>query len=174
MSQKHNHYEKAFESFLRGCSVPYLAVNESHRNRLQTGESVKNLDFVVSVPRGLSWLVDVKGRKFPSGCAGRSYWKNWTTHDDLIGMAHWQALFGNHYTGLLVFAYWVCGELAPVARENLFPHRGRTYAFLAVPFFEYLSQSRLISPRWRTYSISHRIFRNLARPFQDYIGSGRD
>ncbi|MGL6194783.1 MAG: HYExAFE family protein [Thermoguttaceae bacterium] len=166
---KRNHYEAAFESFLRKSRVPFIGVNESRRNLLPDGQSIKNLDFVVSVPNRQSWLVDVKGRKFPSGKEHHSYWKNWTTHDDLTGMAHWQNLFGNHYSGLFVFAYWICGNRSPLPPEELFEFRGEHYGFIAVPFFDYLSCSRLISPRWKTYAMPTRKFRSVAKPFGEFI-----
>jgi glutamyl-tRNA synthetase len=35
----------------------------------------------------VSWLVDVKGRRFPSGDEQKQYWKNWSTRDDLRSLA---------------------------------------------------------------------------------------
>ena len=32
-------------------------------------------------------LVDVKGRRFPSGDEQKQYWKNWSTRDDLVSLA---------------------------------------------------------------------------------------
>ena len=166
----HNHYEAAFEAYLRENCVPYIAVNEQRRSLLEEGKTLKSLDFIVTVPNGLSWLVDVKGRKFPSGAEHPSYWKHWTTRDDLVGMQHWQTLFGNHYSGLFVFAYWVCGERSPLPVEQLFAFRGELYAFVAVPWFEYLAEVRLLSPRWQTYSMSVKKFRSLAQPFDELVG----
>ena len=82
MTIRTNHYEVAFEAFLREEKVPYIAVDERRRALLGSG-SLKNLDFIVSPSGGdMSWLIDIKGRKFPSGRRNR-YWKNWTTTDDL-------------------------------------------------------------------------------------------
>ena len=165
---RHNHYEVAFEAFLRDRRVPYLAIDEKKRSLLESGESLKNLDFVVHAPGGNSWLVDVKGRKFPSGTEHRSYWKHWTTLDDLVGMGRWQTLFGNT-KGLFVFAYMICGARAPLPQEKLFAFRGELYAFVAITYFEYLCESHLISPRWKTYAMPTKKFRNLARPFEDFV-----
>lgn len=41
---------------------------------LSNGASIKSLDFIVSA--AVRWLVDVKGRKFPSGDIQKQYWKN--------------------------------------------------------------------------------------------------
>jgi hypothetical protein len=72
MANRENHYEAAFEQYLRARQVAYVAVDEAKRSVLADA-SVKSLDFIVSPPSGTSWLVDVKGRLFPSG-AERQYW----------------------------------------------------------------------------------------------------
>ena len=66
MAKRDNHYEAAFEEFLRRRQIPYVAVDETKRALLGDA-SLKSLDFIVSTPLGNSWLVDVKGRRFPAG-----------------------------------------------------------------------------------------------------------
>ena len=78
MANRDNHYEAAFEEYLRSRGVPYVAVDEAKRSVLSSGASIKSLDFIVSASHGVSWLVDVKGRKFPSGDIQKQYWKNWS------------------------------------------------------------------------------------------------
>ncbi|MEN6495460.1 MAG: HYExAFE family protein, partial [Thermoguttaceae bacterium] len=73
MANRDNHYEAAFEAYLRSRGLPYVAVDEAKRSVLGDGESIKNLDFIVSTPGTATWLVDVKGRRFPS--AEDQYWK---------------------------------------------------------------------------------------------------
>ena len=120
-----NHYEAAFEAYLRGRGVPYVAVDEAKR-ALLGGESIKSLDFIVSTAAEARWLVDVKGRLFPSG-VHRQYWKNWSTRDDLRGLAQWERLFGQSFRGLLVFAYQIAGNRSPLPTERLFAFRDRLY-----------------------------------------------
>src|SRR5262245_15346367 len=100
MANRDNHYEAAFEAYLRGRGVPYVAVDEARR-ALLGGESIKSLDFIVSATTSnlaeARWLVDVKGRLFPSGVQ-RQYWKNWSTRDDLRGLAQWERLFGQNFS----------------------------------------------------------------------------
>lgn len=162
MANRDNHYELAFEEFLRARRVPYVAVDENRRSLL-ADSSVKSLDFIVSPPGSSSWLVDVKGRRFPSG-RQRQYWKNWSTRDDLVSLAHWEALFGQSFQGLFVFAYHVRGSLAPLPAEELFTFRERVYGFVAVTRDEYAAHARPISPRWDTWAMPVRSFRRLARP----------
>lgn len=84
MAKRDNHYEAAFEAWLRGLRVPYVAVDEAHRVA-RGAKTLKSLDFLVSPPAengtGVKWLVDVKGRQFPT--AGRQFWRNWSTRDEL-------------------------------------------------------------------------------------------
>ena len=73
MANRDNHYEVAFEEYLRSRGTPYVAVDEARRSLLADGESLKSLDFIVSASE-LTWLVDVKGRRFPSGDEQKQYW----------------------------------------------------------------------------------------------------
>ena len=43
-----NHYEAAFEEYLRSKQVPYVAVDEARRSLAGDGQSIKNLDFMRS------------------------------------------------------------------------------------------------------------------------------
>ncbi len=77
MANRDNHYEAAFEAYLRSRGVPYVAVDEAKRSVLSDGGSIKSLDFIVSAPAA-TWLVDVKGRRFPAGEEQKQYWKDCT------------------------------------------------------------------------------------------------
>jgi hypothetical protein len=164
-----NHYEVAFEAFLRERRIPFLAVEERHRNQLEDGTTLKNLDFVISRPTGTSWLIDVKGRKFPGGKQGGGYWKHWSTRDDLLGIRQWESIFGSRFSGLFVFAYQICGNKSPLPPERLFEFRNRLYGFVGISLKDYLSEIRLLSPRWHTFSMPTNKFRSLAKPFEDFM-----
>jgi hypothetical protein len=86
MANRDNHYEAAFEAYLRARRLAYVAVDESRRSLVADG-SLKSLDFIVSPSGDISWLIDVKGRRFPSGDEQKQYWKNWSTRDDLRSLA---------------------------------------------------------------------------------------
>ena len=125
MANRDNHYEAAFEAYLRDRRLPYVAVDEAKRSVLAGGESIKSLDFIVSSPGGLSWLVDVKGRRFPSGDDQKQYWKNWSPREDLGSLARWEAVFGESFRGLFVFAYNIVGDRAPLPPEPRRPSVAR-------------------------------------------------
>ena len=163
-----NHYEIAFEAFLRQRRIPFLAVEERRRTRLEDGSSVKSLDFVISRSAGPGWLIDVKGRKFPGGKHG-GYWKHWSTRDDLVGIRRWESLFGDRFAGLFVFAYQICGNQSPLPPELLFEHRNRLYGFVGISLADYLSEIRVLSPRWQTFAMPVDRFRALAKPFEEFV-----
>lgn len=169
MVNRDNHYEAAFEAYLRRLHVPYVAVDELRRALTADGQSIKNLDFIVASPGGVSWLVDVKGRRFPSGDDQRHYWKNWSTGDDLESLARWECLFGPAFSGLFVFAYNVVGDRAPLPPDRLFEFREALYGFVAVGLADYAAAARPISPAWDTLSVPTAEFRRLARPADELI-----
>jgi hypothetical protein len=171
MADRDNPYEAAFEAFLRARQIPYVAVDETRRSLLGQA-SLKSVDFIVSDPGNTSWLVDVKGRLFPSGHQ-KQYWKNWSTRDDLDSLACWERLFGERFTGLLVFAYHVVGRRAPLPAEELFRFRDASYGFIAIRRSDYARHARAISPAWDTVAMPVDTFRRLARPFPDFLQTGQ-
>jgi hypothetical protein len=98
------------------------------------------------------------------------FWKNWSTHDDLESLTRWEAIFGLGFRGLLVFAYNIIGDRAPLPKELLFEHRGALYAFLGVPLGDYAACCRRISIRWDTVSMPVADFRRLARHVDAFLG----
>ena len=170
MAKRSNHYELAFEAYLRDQRIAYVAVNEQRRSLTEHG-SLKNLDFIVSPSDSVSLLIDVKGRQFPSGKNKKQYWKNWSTWDDLQSMARWQKKMGHSSCALLVFAYELVGERSPVEPAQLYEFRGRWYAFLAVRIADYIQFSRPLSARWQTVAMPTGLFRQAAFSFADILGS---
>jgi hypothetical protein len=164
-----NHYEAAFEAYLRDRRLPYIAVDESRRSLAADG-SLKSLDFIVSPPGRSSWLVDVKGRRFPSGDEQKQYWKNWSTRDDLRGLAAWQTHFGDDFCPILVFAYLLVGSRSPLPTDLLYAFRGQYYAFVGVRLAEYIPHARALSERWDTVAMPTAEFRRLARPVEELFG----
>ncbi|QDT70503.1 hypothetical protein MalM25_34510 [Planctomycetes bacterium MalM25] len=164
MAKRHNHYEAAFESYLREQQIAYVAVDESRRAVEREG-SLKSVDFIVSPQEetgreAARWLVDVKGRRFPS--AGQ-YWRNWTTEEELASLARWSRRFGDGFVGMLVFAFELVGDRSPAPAHEVHFHRDRAYAFVALPAELYRLRARPLSPRWGTVSLPTAEFRSTAR-----------
>jgi len=178
MVKRSNHYEAAFEAYLRDRGIPYVAVDEARRTVLQPasntpGDSeitLKSLDFIVSPAQGpLRWLIDVKGRRFPSGRRNPQYWRNWTTNDEIRSLAHWEELFGGGFAAALVFAFHVTGRQAPLPAEELFDYSGELYGFVAVRLSDYISWARPLSARWDTITMPRSQFRTYGRAFSSLV-----
>ena len=178
MANRRNHYEAAFEAYLRQERMPYVAVDERRRALVdglgKDGGSIKSLDFIVSPggedPIAKRWLVDIKGRRFPSGQKQPQYWRNWSTEDDLRSLARWQKEFGPAFEAALVFAYQLTADRTPTPAEQVFYHQDTPYAFVGIRLADYLAASRPLSARWRTVSMPVAEFRRRAQPLVEMIG----
>jgi hypothetical protein len=165
-----NHYEAAFEAYLQWHRLCYVAVDETRRAWLGDAR-VKNLDFIVHGEAGARLVVDVKGRRFPSGSAGRQrrVWECWSTRDDIDGLGRWAELFGPGYLGLLVFIYQLLPSVAlDDATDDLWTWRGKRYLLRAVAVEDYRRHMRVRSPKWETVGLPQAAFRALVRPFHHF------
>ena len=169
MARRSNHYDAAFEAFLRGLAAPHVVVDEQRRAVLE-GASLKSMDFIVYSRGGRNLLVDVKGRRFPSGGpAGGHKWENWATEDDLASLLEWEQVFGRDFRALLVFAYHVVEERWLDEFPVRFEFRRRTYAFYGVWADEYQSQMRLRSASWETVTLPSGAYRRLRTPIDQFL-----
>lgn len=170
MALRHNHYDAAFEAFLREERTPHVVVDEARRAVLQNA-SLKSMDFIVHAPGGAHLLVDVKGRKFPSGGEqNRHLWENWATDDDLVSLARWQEVFGAGFRAVLVFAYHILDDRYADQFETCFEHRDRQYAFYGVWVDEFRESMKTRSASWATVSLPTADFRRLRRPISTFLG----
>jgi hypothetical protein len=173
--KRSNPYEAAFEAYLQWHRLCYVAVDETRRAML--GERrVKCLDFVVYGENGSRLVIDVKGRRFPTGSRKhpRRVWECWSTRDDIDGLERWAELFGPDYQGLLVFAYQVLRSVQlPEDTDDLWTWRGRRYLLRAVPVADYRRHMRVRSPSWETVHLPTGVFRDLVRPLHHYTHGPR-
>lgn len=165
-----NHYESAFEAYLQRHRLCYVAVDETRRPILGASP-VKSLDFIVFGEGGSRLVVDVKGRRFPAGRAGkqRRVWECWSTREDIDGLRRWVDLWGAGYQGLLVFSYHIlpCVELS-ADTEDVWTWRGRRYLLRAMEINEYQRFMRVRSPKWGTVTLPREAYRSLVRPLSHY------
>jgi hypothetical protein len=170
-----NHYEAAFEAYLRDRRLAYVAVDESRRASLDD-EPVKSVDFIVYGVGGAKLLVDVKGRKFPGGTADkpRRIWQNWVERDDVTGLERWQASFGPEYQSVLAFVYHI-QPFVELRRgtHDLWIWKGRRYLMRAVSVADYRQHMRVRSPRWGTVHLPTDVFRDLVRPLREFTHPDR-
>lgn len=169
MAIRGNHYDAAFEGFLRSRRTPYVAVDEQRRALLEQ-QSLKSMDFIVYSSRTPNLLVDVKGRKFPSGGPEGSHkWENWATAEDIPCLLRWQDVFGKDFRAVLVFAYHIVQSDARSEFEELFEFRDRTYAFFGVWAEDYQREMQTRSASWQTVSVRSGPFREMRQPISTFF-----
>jgi hypothetical protein len=163
---RRNHYEAAFEEFLRQRRIPYVAVDEARRSLLEQA-SLKSMDFIVHAANGEKLLVDVKGRRYPTaGNGGR--WENWVTGDDVASLLRWEEVFGGGSRAVFAFAYDI-DEGHEHDFEETFPHRDKRYAFFGVCACDYKAVMTSRSARWETFSVARKPFAELRSPMATFL-----
>jgi hypothetical protein len=166
-----NHYEAAFEAFLRDRGVTVLAVDEARRSYLDE-EAVKSPDFLVVGPHDARLVVDVKGRRFPGGTPEhpRLVWPNWSTRADVDGLDRWASRLGPGFRGVLAFVYHILPHVElPPGTPDRFDFRDRTYLLRGVAVTDYRSAMRTRSPRWDTVHLTTADFRARVKPFSAFL-----
>ncbi len=166
-----NHYEAAFEAFLRARGVAVVAVDEARRSYFDE-ESIKSPDFLVVGPHDSRLVVDVKGRRFPGGTVEhpRLVWQNWSTRDDIDSLDRWAARFGPGFRGVLAFVYHILPHIElPAETPDLFAFRDRAYLMRGVSVADYRTAMRVRSPRWGTVHLATADFRVLVKPFTHFL-----
>ena len=172
-----NHYEAAFDAYLRerGCGV--VPVVEARRSYLDADE-VKSPDFIVVAPRDAKLVVDVKGRKFPGTGKGgkpRNVWHNWCEREDVDSLIRWADRFGGGFRGVLAFVYHLAPHVEmPADTPDLFAFRGRMYLLRGVCATAYRSHMRTRSPRWGTVHVLTDDFRELVKPISHFLAPAAD
>jgi hypothetical protein len=168
MARRSNHYEAAFEAYIRSLRVPCVAVDEAKR-ALFGEEGVKNPDFLLYPRWGPNLVVEVKGKR-GKNAQGRRPWENWVTTDDLDGLARWQAMFGPGFRALLAFAYAEPLQPFPLPKESgAFEFRGLDYRFWAVGLDDYVSHLRSRGPAWKAVAMARAEFRRRVRPLREWL-----
>jgi len=173
MAHRSVHYEAAFEDYLRGRQLPYVAVDEA-KKALFAGAALKSFDFLVYSESGPNLLVDVKGRKFPDTTPGRRpgasrAWENWVTREDLESLAEWEKVFGPAFQAVLTVAYWLQGPPRNSPFGDVHFYKQKHYAFLAIRLCDYVAVARPRSDKWQTVAVPTRKFIELARGITTFL-----
>ncbi|MHC5540289.1 HYExAFE family protein [Singulisphaera rosea] len=168
MANRANHYEAAFETYVRSIRIPCVAVDEAKRPYFGE-EGVKNPDFLLYPRCGPNLVVEVKGKR-GKNARGRRPWENWVTTDDLDGLACWQEMFGPGFRAILVFAYAEPILPFPLPRENgSFEFRGLEYRFWGVGLDDYIAHLRSRGPAWKAVAMARAAFRRRVRPLREWL-----
>jgi hypothetical protein len=118
-------------------------------------------------------LVDVKGRRFPTGAdasgSGGHKWENWASEEDVDALLRWEQVFGAGFRGMLVFAYHLLDPRWRSEFPSVFAFRGREYAFVGVWADEFRAEMRVRSPKWQTVSLPSRTYGRLRCALSDVL-----
>ena len=169
--KRDNHYEAAFEAYLRDRQVSFVAVDEAKRSQL-SDVLVKSLDFIIVGVDTAKLVVDVKGRRFPGGQPDqpRKVWQNWAEHEDIDGLTRWAEHFGPDYRGILAFTYHIVAPFqVPPDTPDQFTYRDKCYLMRAINVADYKICMRERSRRWGTVHLGMVDFRRLVRPFSEFL-----
>ena len=168
-TKNHAHYENAFKHYLTDHRVPFITVQQLARSADAVGK-IKNFDFLVHAPSGPHYIVDVKGKHFPSTSSkSEVFWENWVHLDDLDGLAAWEEHFGKDYAGLLVFVYWLQADVPSPGELKVYEYRDRQYLMVGVSLSDFLNNCRRRSLRWQALYVPTRTFLNLIQPVDKLI-----
>ncbi|QDU02886.1 hypothetical protein V6x_25940 [Gimesia chilikensis] len=166
---RRNHYESAFEDYLRSQKIPYVAVDEKRRALAQEA-SIKSLDFIVYSAQGPNLLIDVKGRTEIFDAPTRSRrWESWATREDIRGLFQWQELFGEGFISSLVFAYQLPPDSISNNLEKVYEFKENLYAFYLVPVNAYQDKMKPRSDSWQTVYLHQQDFQQLRQPVETLI-----
>jgi len=182
MARRRQHYEQAFETYLRLHRVPFMSVDEARRTLLPEGSALtltedgrsstlKSFDFVI-YDKHANYLADVKGRKIPMTgsplrAASRSRLQTWVTEEDVRSLARWEELFGEGFCSVFVFLYWCEAPPPDGLFFEVFEYHGRWYAPRTVKLSDYASRMRVRSPKWGTVHLNTADFDELSSPLID-------
>ena len=165
MADRTVHYEAAFEGYLRERRIPYVAVDEA-KKALFANAKLKSFDFVVYPQDKPRLLVDVKGRQLRNR-AKRQGFETWATEADVNDLLQWEQVFGDGFTAILTFGYWIDPPLTP--EPGMYEFKDRWYLLMGVNLAEYRDHMRRRSAKWETVCLPAEDFRSLARPIVDWL-----
>jgi hypothetical protein len=169
LTKRHNIPELVFEDYLRSRGLPYVAVREELRPIFK-GRKIKNLDFIVTSPGKERALVDVKGKRHPSGSTGKTgKWENWIILEDLETLEFWERCFGRSFTGLIVFVFEITAPACYADFPETHEFEGKRFGLLCVPVRTYRENMAVRSMKWNTRSIPVKVFRSVAKPVSAYL-----
>jgi hypothetical protein len=189
MPKQWQHYEEAFEQYLKFRKVPHVCVDMARQclpappgertlrlpgppTGVDNGTALKFFDYVVYGAE-TNLLVEVKGRRIPPRASSNEGTKPargprlecWTTLDDLGSLQRWKTLFGPGFEPLLVFVYWCEAEPPTFLFQEIFEYNRRWYALRSIRIEDYIAAMKVRSLKWRTVDLSPKDFENISNPF---------
>ncbi|GAH27778.1 unnamed protein product, partial [marine sediment metagenome] len=78
----------------------------------------------------------------------------------------WEEHFGQNYTGLLVFVYWLQADVPSPGELKLHAYRDRQYLMVGITLNDFLKNCRRRSLRWQALYVPEKTFLNLIKPVE--------
>jgi len=155
-----NHYERAFESWLKDNGIQYLLVDQQKRAAFSKSK-IKSFDFLFYTPDSNAYITEIKGRKF----TGKTFTAfgslpNWVTIDDVKGLENWIKIFGGRYQGLFVFAYDLENIDVDTDGRKIYEYLDGRYVFTAIRLSDYQRGATGRSKKWETVHLSAEFYKN--------------
>jgi hypothetical protein len=164
-----NHYERAFESWLKDNGVQYLAVDQQKRAAFARSK-IKSFDFLFYTQDSNAYVAEIKGRKFTSKTfTAFGSLPNWVTADDVKGLENWVEIFGKKYRGLFVFVYNPENIDIETDGREIYEYRGDRYVFMGVLLDDYKKGKTVRSKKWKTVHLSAEYFKNCSIRLDELI-----
>lgn len=161
-----NHYERAFESWLRDNHIKYVAVDEQKRATFARSR-IKSFDFLLYPPNGQIIIAEVKGRSFKgTSLVNLTGLECWVTAEDIDGLTHWQQVFGRDHQAVFVFTYKVENIDVDFDGRDFYDFDENRYIFFCVGLADYRRFMKRRSPKWQTVTLPADKFRECAIQMQ--------
>ena len=163
-----NHYERAFENWLKDNRIEYVAEYQHERATFQN-EEIKSFDFLL-YPHSRPIIVEVKGRKFRGiSLANMAGFECWVTAEDVDGLLKWQQVLGAEHRAVFVFAYQMENIDVDFNGRDVFDFDANKYLFLCVTLEDYRKFMKRRSPKWRTVTLPADKFRQCAKQLDEFL-----
>jgi len=164
-----NHYERAFESWLRDNRIQYVSVDEQKRATFARSK-IKSFDFLLYSPNGRIIIAEVKGRIFKgTSLAKLTGLECWVTTEDIDGLTGWQKVFGPEHQAVFVFAYMAENIDVDFDGRDFYDFARNRYVFFCVRLEDYRKFMKRRSPKWQTVTLPADKFRQCAIQLQDIL-----
>ena len=163
-----NHYERAFENWLKDNRIEYVAEYQHERATFQDVE-IKSFDFLL-YPHSRPIIVEVKGRMFKgTHLTKMTGFECWVTTEDVDGLLTWQQLLGKDYRAIFVFAYKMEHVDVDFNGRDAFDFDANKYLFYCVTLEDYRKYMKRRSPKWQTVTLPADKFRQCAKQLGEFL-----
>lgn len=157
-----NHYEKAFENWLKDNHIKYTAIDQSKRAAFGKVK-LKSFDYLLYPADKPAIICEIKGRTFKgTSFENLTGLECWVSADDVDGLVQWQRVLGVSGKAYFIFVYKIENVDVDFDGREVLTLDEKRYVFLAVALDDYRKNMKLRSPKWRTVTLPADKYRKYA------------